>query len=88
MEVYKQKFLEEQWQLIIKEDDKEIRIDAKKINGKTSVLYQNVWIDWNEFKKMNMEIIKEVFVKSPIARPPPNGYQVCIPFSRKSIAWL
>ncbi|XP_065942897.1 uncharacterized protein [Magallana gigas] len=35
-----------------------------------------------------MEIIKEVFVKSPIARQPPNGYQVRIPFSRKSIAWL
>lgn len=88
MKVYKQKFLEEQWQLIVKENDQEIRIDVKKINGKTSVLYQNVWIDWNEFKKMNMEIIKEVFVKSPIARPPPNGYQVRIPFSRKSIAWL
>lgn len=40
MEVYKQKFIEEHWHLIVKENDQEIRIDAKKINGKTSVLYQ------------------------------------------------
>lgn len=88
MEVYKQKFLEEQWQFIVKENEQEIQVDAKKLNGKTSIYYQGDWIDWSEFKKMNLEIVKEVFVKSPIARPPPNSYQVRVPFSKKSIAWL
>lgn len=42
----------------------------------------------DEFRKYSLEIVKKVFVRSPIARPPPNRYQVRVPFSRKSIAWL
>lgn len=88
MDVYKLKFLEEQWQIIVKENDIESPVDAKTLNGKTSVYYRNDWIDWTEFRKMNPEIVKEVFVKSAIARPPANGYQARVPFSKKSIAWL
>lgn len=88
MEVFKQKFLEEQWQYVVKENDRETQLEVRKLNGKTTVCYENQRMTLDEFKKYNLEIVKKVFVRSPIARPPPNGYQVRVPFSRKSIAWL
>lgn len=41
MDVYKLKFLEEQWQIIVKENDIESPVDAETLNGKTSVYYRN-----------------------------------------------
>lgn len=35
-----------------------------------------------------MVIKQELFVSSPIARPPPNGYHSRLNYSKKSIAWL
>jgi hypothetical protein len=37
MNVYKQKFLEEHWQYVIKDEEKETRFDAKYQNGRTTV---------------------------------------------------
>lgn len=88
MEVFKQKFLEEQWQYVVKENDRETQLEVRKLNGKTTVYYENQRMTLDELIKYNLEIVKKVFVRSPIARPPPNGYQVRVPFSRKSIAWL
>lgn len=38
MDVYKLKFLEEQWQIIVKENDIESPLDAKTLNGKNICL--------------------------------------------------
>ena len=37
---------------------------------------------------MGFQILKDVFVKSPVARLPTNGYISQVRFSKKSIAWL
>ncbi|XP_062587274.1 uncharacterized protein LOC134248895 [Saccostrea cucullata] len=88
MDVYKTKFLSEDWRVLVREDDQERWLDVKKLDGEATVNYEDRWVPWNDLKQLNVEIIKEEFVKSPIARPPPKRYPSRINYSRKSICWL
>ncbi|XP_062571181.1 uncharacterized protein LOC134233214 [Saccostrea cucullata] len=88
MNVFKLKFLPEDWKIWVRENNEERELDAKTLNGHMTVYHQNQWKTWSEFKALNLEKIKEVFIKSPIARPPSNGYHSRLKFSKKSISWL
>ena len=88
MDVFKTKFLCENWRVLIKKGEEERWLEGKRINGNYTVLYEGKWIERDTLKTMGFEISKDVFVKSPIARPPPSGYHNQVQFSKKSIAWL
>lgn len=49
------------------------------------VYYQGQWIPKRD---LGLVIKQELFVSSPIARPPPNGYHSRLNYSKKSTAWL
>jgi hypothetical protein len=49
------------------------------------MMYRGRWIPREDLK---LEVAKEEFVSSPIARPPSKGYHSCVNYSKKSIAWL
>ncbi|XP_061190613.1 uncharacterized protein LOC133198551 [Saccostrea echinata] len=88
MDVFKTKFLSEDWKVLVREDDQERWLDVKKLDGEVTVKYEGRWIPWDDLKQRNVVITKEEFVKSPIAWPPPKGYPSRINYSRKSICWL
>ncbi|KAK3107774.1 hypothetical protein FSP39_021983 [Pinctada imbricata] len=104
MEVFKSKFLREEWKVLVgtpvapneatnnacqRKDEKEKWLDAVKINGKLTIFHDGNWKTAQVLKSTTrLEIKKTVFVKSPIARPPPNGYTSMTRFSKKSIQWL
>ncbi|XP_061170270.1 uncharacterized protein LOC133179558 [Saccostrea echinata] len=88
MDVFKTKFLPEDWKYLVKEDDQERWLDVKMLDGEVTVNHEGRWIPWDDLKQRNVEITKEEFVKSPIAWPPPKGYPSRINYSRKSICWL
>lgn len=85
MNVFKTKFLPEDWNILVQENNQERWLLERRLNGKATVWYQDRWIP---SKDLGLEILKEEFVSSPIARPPPKGYHSKVNFSKKSIAWL
>lgn len=88
MDVFKTKFLPEEWKFHIKEGDQERWIEVQRRDNETQVNDAGQWIPWDDFKSRDVTIIKEEFLKSPIARPPPKGYSSRIKYSSKSICWL
>ncbi|KAK3106839.1 hypothetical protein FSP39_000995 [Pinctada imbricata] len=104
MEVFKKKFLREEWRVLVGTpiaanearnnvskpvDDEEEWLNAFKLNGKMKVFHQGCWKYVNIFERQTgLKIKKSLFVRSPIARPPANGYVSQVKFSKKSIQWL
>lgn len=70
MNVFKTKFLPEDWNILVQENNQERWLLERRLNGKATVWYQDRWIP---SKDLGLEILKEEFVSSPIARPPPKG---------------
>ena len=60
-------------------------LKAKKVNGEFFIEIGGQWV---KKEHAGVKILEEVFVKSPLARPPPNGYHSRINYSKKSIQWL
>ena len=88
MDVFKTKFLSEDWRVLIQKGEEKKWLEGKRLNGRYIVLYDGNWIQRETLKTMGFQILKDVFVKSPVARPPPKGYISQVRFSKKSIAWL
>lgn len=88
MNVFKTKFLPEDWKFLVKEGDLERWIDVQRRDKEANVIDEGRRMPWDDFKKRHVEITEEKFVESPIARPPPRGYSSRVNYSRKSICWL
>ena len=85
MDVFQQKHLTEEWKVKIFGEEEDQWLNAKKINGE---FFIEVGGQWVKKEHAGVKILEEVFVKSPLARPPPNGYHSRINYSKKSIQWL
>ena len=88
MDVFKTKFLSEDWRVLIQKGEEKKWLEGKRLNGRYNVLYDGNWIQRETLKTMGFQILKDVFVKSPVARPPPKGHISQVRFSKKSIAWF
>lgn len=87
IDVFKTKFLPEEWKVFIEVhvNGDEQWLPERRLDGKSTVYYQGQWIPKRD---LGLVIKQELFVSSPIARPPPNGYHSRLNYSKKSIAWL
>lgn len=85
MDVFKTKFLPEEWKVLVEVNGDEQWLPERRLDGKSTVYYQGQWIPKRD---LGLVIKQELFVSSPIARPPPNGYHSRLNYSKKSIAWL
>ncbi len=82
MNVFRTKFLEEEWRVKLEGENEWIL--AKVVDGKLYVLRENEWI--HETKLPGEKVREKKFVRSPIARIPPSGYND--QYSKVSIEWL
>lgn len=85
MDVFKTKFLPEEWKVLVEVNGDEQWLPERRLDGKSTVYYQGQWIPKRD---LGLVIKQELFVSSPIARPPPHGYHSRLNYSKKSIAWL
>lgn len=85
MDVFKTKFLPEEWKVFVEVNGDEQWLPERRLDGKSTVYYQGQWIPKRD---LGLIIKQELFVSSPIARPPPHGYHSRLNYSKKSIAWL
>ena len=82
MNVFRTKFIEEEW--TVKLDGRSSWMPAKMIDQKLYVLWQNKWIH-----KTNLQgetVNEKTFVRTPIAKLPPSGYND--QYNKASIQWL
>ena len=82
MDVFKTKFIEEEWR--VKLEGKNEWIPAKLMDEKLYVLRDNRWI--YETELMGEKVSEKEFVRTPIAKIPPSGYND--QYSIVSIQWL
>ncbi|XP_060564754.1 uncharacterized protein LOC132723964 [Ruditapes philippinarum] len=82
MNVFRTKFLEEEWK--VKLEGRDDWIPSKLIDGKLYVLRENEWI--LKTKLTGEKVSETEFVRTPIAKIPPNGYND--QYSEASIQWL
>ena len=80
MNVYRTKFLEEEWRVKLAEDKNWLM--AKYKDGRMKVLRGDRWVSEDE-----VVIGEKEFVRSPIAKIPPGGYKTD-QFSKSSIQYL
>ena len=82
MGVYKTKYLEEEWK--VKLNGGHTWIKAKYIDGNLEVWLNNQWVKESD---LNDQITERQFIRSPIAKVPPQGGQEET-YSKASIQWL
>ena len=82
MNVFRTKFIEEEW--IVKLEGRHTWIPAKMIDQKLYVLWQKEWI--HETDLVGIKVSEKKFVRTPIAKIPPSGYND--QYSKASIQWL
>ena len=82
MNVFRTKFLEEEWKVKLEGGDE--WVPSKLIDGKLYVLRGNEWI--LETKLEGEKVSEKEFVRTPIAKIPPSGYND--QYSKASIQWL
>lgn len=88
MDVFKIKFLFEEWKFYIKKGDQEWWIEVQRCDNKIQVNDVDQWILWDDFKLCDVIIIKEEFFKFLIVCVLLKGYLFCIKYSCKLICWL
>ena len=82
MNVFRTKFIEEEWR--VKLEGRHSWIPAKLTDQKFYILWENEWI--HETKLVDEKVSVKEFVRTPIAKIPPSGYND--QYSKASIQWL
>jgi hypothetical protein len=91
MAIYKAKFLEEDWQVKLEDEngEKSEWVPAKLKNGKLSVIVNNEQVVESDLQAtQNVTIVEKKFVRSPLAQVPSEGYVKRDNHSKESIQWL
>ena len=82
MNVFRTKFIEEEWR--VKLEGRHSWIPAKLTDQKFYILWENEWI--HETELVDEKVSVKEFVRTPIAKIPPSGYND--QYSKASIQWL
>ena len=91
MGIYRWKFIEEEWRVNLRDEagNEFTDIKARMWNGKMEFWLEDEWVTQEDLEEREkMRVIKQDFVKSPLAQVPVSGYVQKQQFSKVSIQWL
>ena len=91
MGIYRWKFLEEEWRVDLRDEAGSdfTDIKARMWNGKMGFWLEDEWVTQEDLEEVQkMRVIKQNFIKSPLAQVPVSGYVKKQQFSQSSIQWL
>ena len=91
MGIYRWKYLEEEWRVDLQDEVGSVfkDIKARMWNGKMEFWLEDEWVTQEDLdEREKMKVIKQDFVKSPLAQVPVSRYVQKQQFSKVSIQWL